>query len=721
MTSFSSWRLVAVLIAMFATPVHAMGERPLMAQLSQPVPPVAARQPHQFTAHGVTIEDPYAWLRDASYPTVDDPEILGYLNAENAYFDSVMAPHKPLIDKLFNELKGRLKEDDASVPAKDGDWLYWWQFEPGAQYRVWKRKPVAGGPDQLVLSEIAEAKGKDYFRLGALAVSPNAQLAVWSSDQNGSERYTIRVRDLSTGKDTALELPETIGQPVWSSDNRGFFYTLVDENWRPYVVKYHLLGQDPAQDAVIYEEKDPGFFLGVGQSQSRDWVFIQAGNQVTSEVWLLPADAPSAKPIVIRPRETNVEYDVDARGDTLFIRVNDTHKNFRVVTAPVTKPTQWRELIAGSDQVYIRRITSFKNVLVINERLDGLDQIRIRDEAGGEHRVAFPEASYTAHLGSNPEYDVSLIRVGYESMVTPATVYDYDLGTRSLITRRVQEIPSGYSAQDYVTERLWATARDGVKIPVSIVYKKGFKRDGSQPVHLYGYGSYGHAISPGFSTIRLSLLDRGFAYAIAHIRGGDDLGYQWYLDGKLEKRENSFNDFVDVARHLIDQGYAKRGHISASGGSAGGWLMGAVVNQDPGLWRAIVAHVPFVDVLNTIMDAELPLTPPEWPEWGNPIEDKSVFDRLRRLSPYENVEAKSYPPMLVTGGLNDPRVTYWEPAKWVARLRATKTDSNFLLLKMNMGAGHGGKSGRFDSLYEDAEEFTFLLKAFGLVGEERGN
>jgi oligopeptidase B len=406
---------------------------------------------------------------------------------------------------------------------------------------------------------------------------------------------------------------------------------------------------------------------------------------------------------------------VEEQDSTLLIRTNDTHPNFRIVTATLDAPGEWTEAIAPSDHFYIRGLTAFSDFYVISGREDGLDQIRLRDYGGGEQPITFPEASYTAGLGANAEYAVAKLRLSYQSMVTPPTVYDYHLATGRLETRKVQEIPSGYDASLYATERLTITARDGAKVPVSVVYRKGFAKDSSGPLHLYGYGAYGHAMPPGFSTNRLSLLDRGFAYAIAHIRGGDDLGYRWYLDGKLDKRSNTFNDFVDVAKGLIEAGFARPGRISISGGSAGGELVGAVLNQAPELWGAAVAHVPFVDVLNTMLDDSLPLTPGEWPEWGNPITDPEAFALIRGYSPYDNVEPKAYPPLLITAGLNDPRVTYWEPAKWAAKLRANKTDDNVLLLKTNMGAGHGGKSGRFEHLREDAEEQAFILWQLGLA------
>lgn len=684
-----------------------------------PAPPLAPKKPFSFTRHGITVEDPWAWLKDAGYPKVDDPEVLNYLKAENEYFEAVMGPHKPLVEKLVEEMKGRLKEDDESVPAKDGDYLYWWKFQPGAQYRDWYRKPVAGGEAELLVSEPALAEGLDYFRLGTLDVSPNGKLVAYSTDTNGSERFTLKVRDIAAKKDIDVEIPGTLGDVVWDADSTGFFYTLVNENWRPYVAKYHRLGDDVSKDAVIYEESDSSFFVNISHSQSRRFLIISTADHVTSEVWLVPTDKPLAKPVLVSKRQAGRQYEVDEREGTLYIRTNDTHKNFRVVTAGIDEPGEWKELIPGSDEHYIRNVISYKNALVIEERLKGLDQIRVRTYEGGEHFVAMPEAAYTVEVDEdNREYELGALRLSYESMVTPRTIFDYDLSKRQLISRKVQEVPSGYDAGQYETVRLMAPSRDGVQIPVSIVYKKGFKRDGSQPLHLYAYGAYGHAIPPSFSTNRLSLLDRGFAYAIAHIRGGDDMGYQWYLDGKLEKRQNTFNDFVDAAKFLVKEGYASAGNISISGGSAGGELMGAVTNMNPELWRAVVAHVPFVDVLNTMLDDSLPLTPIEWPEWGNPIKDKKAFETILSYSPYDNVEAKAYPPLMITGGLNDPRVTYWEPAKWAAKLRHTKTDNNLLVLKINMGAGHGGKSGRFSKLYDVAEEYTFILKAFGLANEK---
>jgi len=679
-------------------------------------PPIAERRPHSFTAHGITIEDPWAWIKDPGYPEVTDKDVLAYLDAENAYFEAVMAPHKPLVDRLYEEMKGRIKEDDSSVPQKDGDWLYWTAFETGGQYRKWWRKPVAGGPDELILDEPALAEGKEYFRLGAFSVSNDARLLAYAIDDNGSERFEVRVKNLETGEHLPDVIPGMLSEIVWTADDSGFLYGLANEQWRTDNARFHRLGTPIAEDIELFKEADEGFRVGVSETSSRKWIVIATGDHVTSEVYLLPADNVLAAPICVSPRKVGREYDVDEHDGTLFIHTNDVDPNFRLCTAPIEAPGEWTELIGPSKHFYMTGIDCFRDFFIVDGREDGLDQIEIHryDQRIAPQRIVFPEASYDAGLGNNPEYAMDVLRVGYESMVTPGTEYDYDVATGVLTTLKVQEIPSGYDAGNYRTERLKIAARDGTEVPVSIVYPKDFPKDGSAPLFLYAYGAYGYAIPPGFSTGRLSLLDRGFAYAIAHIRGGDDLGQQWYLDGKLEKRENSFNDFVDVAKGLIAGGWTSAGKIAIAGRSAGGELMGAVVNSDPELWGAVIADVPFVDVLNTMLDAELPLTPGEWPEWGNPIEDKAAFELIRSYSPYDQVKAQAYPPMFISGGLNDPRVTYWEPAKWAAKLRATKTDDNVLLLKTNMGAGHGGKSGRFESLREGAEEHAFVLWQLGV-------
>jgi oligopeptidase B len=683
--------------------------------MTLPQPPVAERRPHSFTLHGRTIEDPYHWLKDPGYPEVKDQRILAYLEAENAYFEAAMAPLKPLVDRLYEEMKARIKEDDSSVPQKDGDWLYWTSFETGGEYRLWWRKPVAGGPDELLLSEPELAEGREYFRLGAFSVSNDGRLLAYAVDDTGAERFEVRVKDLSTGEHLPDVIPGMLSDIVWTADDSGFLYGLANEQWRTDNARLHRLGTPMKDDVVLYREADEGFRVGVSETSSRAWIVISTGDHVTSEVRLLPAGDPLAEPIVVSPRKEGREYDVDEHEGVLFIHTNDVDPQFRLCTASIERPDAWSELIAPSPHFYMTGVECYRDFFVVEGREDGLDQILIHSYDGGEpKRIAFPEASYAAGLGDNPEYHAEKLRLGYESMVTPGTVYDYDLGSGALETRKVQEIPSGYDAAKYRTERLKIAARDGTEVPVSIVYPAGFPRDGSGKLFLYAYGAYGYAIPPSFSTGRLSLLDRGFAYAIAHIRGGDDLGQRWYLDGKLEKRWNTFNDFVDVARGLIADGWTSEGAIATAGRSAGGELMGVVANMAPELWGAMIADVPFVDVLNTMLDADLPLTPGEWPEWGNPIEDAAAFELIRGYDPYSNVKAQDYPPLFISGGLNDPRVTYWEPAKWAAKLRATKTDANLLVLKTNMGAGHGGKSGRFESLREAAEEHAFVLTQMGV-------
>ena len=677
-------------------------------------PPLAAKIPSSTTHHGITVTDDYAWLRDPGYPEVTDKAVLDHLKAENAWFEARMASQQGRIDALFKEMRARIKEADKSVPQKDGDYLYWIEFEEGAEYKKWWRRPVSGGADQLILDEVALAQGHEYFRLGALSVSANGRLLAYAIDDNGSERFTARIKDLTTGELLPDEIPGTLSSLVWVAGDKGLVYSLANEQWRTDNARLHWLGQPLDTDIELYHEDDEGFRVGSSLSANEEWLIIGSSDHETSEVRLVPAADPLARPILVRPRQTGVEYDVDLRGDTLFIHANDTHENFRLATAPLADPGNWTTLIEGSDAFYLTGFDLFRDFYVIEGRRAGLDQIEVRyyDDPARIEPIVFPEASYSAGLGDNPEWAVDTLRLSYESMVSPASVLDYSVAARTLTTLKVQEIPSGYDASLYVTERLEIPARDGTAIPVSVVMRRD--RVGAGPLHLYGYGAYGIAIEPGFSTTRLSLVDRGFAYAIAHIRGGDDLGRAWYKAGKLERRTNTFTDFVDVANGLIARGLTQAGRISISGGSAGGELMGAVINSDPGLWGAVVAHVPFVDVLATMLDPTLPLTPGEWPEWGNPIEDKAAFELIRSYSPYDQVRAQDYPPLLVTAGLNDPRVTYWEPAKWVAKLREMKTDRNELLLKTNMGAGHGGKSGRFESLKETAEEFAFILWQLGV-------
>ncbi len=689
-----------------------------MRGMTLATPPFAPKKPHTFSHHGLTVADDYAWLRDPGYPEVTDKDILGHLEAENAWFEARMSERKPVIDNLFTEMRARIKEADKSVPQKDGNFLYWIEYEEGAEYKKWWRRAVGapddGSADELILDEVALADGLEYFRLGAIAVSSDGTKLAWSVDDNGSERFTARIKVIATGEVLPDEIPGTLSGLIWVKNDTGLVYSLANENWRTDNARLHWIGQPFENDVELYHEDDEGFRVGAALSANEQWLIISTGDHETGETRLVPAHDPLADPILVKARQKGVEYDVDERDGVLYIHTNDTHENFRLATAPLGNPGEWTTLIEGSDAFYLTGFELFRDFYVVEGRVRGLDRIEVRyyDDPARIEPIEFPEASYEASLGDNPEWAMTVLRVGYESMVSPASSFDYDVTTRTLKLLKVQEIPSGYDASLYETARLEIAARDGTLVPVSVVWRKDRAEGG--PLHLYGYGAYGIAIGPGFSTTRLSLVDRGFAYAIAHIRGGDDLGRAWYKAGKLEARTNTFNDFVDVAKGLIDRGFTQAGKISISGGSAGGELMGAVINSDPDLWGAVVAHVPFVDVLATMLDADLPLTPGEWPEWGNPIEDKAAFELIRSYSPYDQVKPQAYPPLMVTAGLNDPRVTYWEPAKWVAKLREVKTDANELILKTNMGAGHGGKSGRFESLKETAEEFAFILWQLGV-------
>ncbi|MFC4346364.1 S9 family peptidase [Kordiimonas lipolytica] len=678
---------------------------------ASPKPPMAARKPYEASHHGITFEDPYFWLKDPGYPEVTDKDILGYLKQENDYFETIMKDHAGLTDTLFEEIKGRIKEDDESVPWADGSYEYRWAFAKGAEYRAWYRREKGATEWDVLLDENVEAEGHEFFKLGGMAVSPCGRYLAFSTDTNGSERFTARVRDLVTGEMLAVEIVEASGEIVWAADSSGFYYVKVSKEWRPYLVNFHALG---GEDSKVYEESDTSFFVHIRRTSSKSHLVIRSADHVTAENLVVRLDDPSAAPALVRAREAGHDYTVDHDGaGHFYIRSNGEQKNFSIYKAPVDAPADWSLLLEGSASLYLTGMQAFDGFLAVEEKQDGLDQIRLVFTDGNSCHIGMPEPVYEVGLGTNAEFGQKHVRLVYSSLVTPPSVFDYDLSSGTLTLKKEQEIPSGYDKSQYASERLMVTVRDGVEVPVSLVYKKDWKK--GAPLHLYGYGAYGLGMSPGFSATRLSLLDRGFAYAIAHIRGGDELGYGWYEDGKLEKRTNTFNDFVDVARYLENEGYASKGGISISGGSAGGELMGAVVNQAPDLFKGVVLHVPFVDVLNTMLDADLPLTPIEWPEWGNPIKDKTAFETIQGYCPYTNIEAKDYPPMLVTGGLNDPRVTYWEPAKWTAKLRATKTDDNLLMMKINMGAGHGGKSGRFERYREVAEEYTFLLMAFDLI------
>ena len=686
-----------------------------------PRPPVAARRPKTFRHHGHSRTDEYAWLRDPGYPDVRDAAILDYLTAENAYREAVMAPTADLRETLFRELKGRLKDDDRGVPMKKGPWFYSWRFEAGAQYRTHFRIRYEEGPDgapRTILDEPALAEGLDYLRVRAVEPSPDHSLLAYSVDTDGSERFAIRVRDLRTGEDLPDLVPNTSGAPAWATDNRTLFYVRLDEQLRPSSLWRHRLGTPVEADVEVYREPDPGFGVSVDLGADQFYLFIRTGDHETSEVRFVPAEAPETEPRLISTRRTGRLYEVNHRDGVFWILTDDIHPNRRLAAAPADSPDteNWREVIAPSDNIYLTGLAVFRDWMLIEEREAGVKHLRIRHFAdGAEHRIAFPEPAYAVHPAGNAEFDQVHLRIAYQSLVTPPTVWDYDVVTRERTVRKVQEIPSGYDASQYVSEREMAPSHDGALVPVTVVRRRDTPRDGSAPLYLYAYGSYGMNMDPSFGTARLSLLDRGFVFALANPRGGSELGKNWYETGKLEHKVNTFRDVIAVARHLAAAGYARAGNMALAGGSAGGLTVGATVNMAPDLFRAAAAHVPFVDVLNTMLDDTLWLTPGEFPEWGNPSASEAAYRRIEAYSPYDNVEPKDYPHLFVTGGLSDPRVTYWEPAKWVAKLRATKTDDNLLVLRMNMGAGHGGKSGRYEALHEVAEEYAFMLMVFGLI------
>ena len=685
--------------------------------------PQAERRPHEATCHGIERVDEYAWLRADNWqemfkdPTRLDPAIRAHLEAENAYQKALMADTEALQKTLFSEMKGRIKEDDSSVPMKDGAFAYGTSYRVGGQHPRFFRTPRDGGDQAILLDGDAEADGKAYFNIGGVDHSSNHGLLLWGHDDKGSEFYTLKVRDLATGAELPDVVGDTGGSGQWDASNTGFFYTRLDENHRPSQILHHRLGDTSDKDRLVYEESDPGFFMNVGGTRLNDWIMISISDHETSEYRLLPADKPEAEPILVKARETGIQYDLEEGGDIFFILTNSGGaKDFRIMTAPVADPREenWSELVAHEPGRLILSIMGFKDYLVRLERKDGLPRIVVRERASGnEHVVAFDEEAYSLGLAGSYEYDTDIIRFSYSSMTTPAQVFDYDMRSRVRTLLKTQEVPSGHNADDYVTRRLMAPAADGELVPVSLLYRRDTPLDGTAPCLLYGYGSYGIAIPASFNTNCLSLVDRGFVYAIAHVRGGKDKGYAWYEEGKRDKKTNTFTDFIAAARHLVAQGFTAHDRIVAQGGSAGGMLMGAIANMAPADFAGIVAEVPFVDVLNTMLDATLPLTPPEWPEWGNPIESETDYKTIAAYSPYDNVSAQTYPTILAVAGLTDPRVTYWEPAKWVARLRERKTGDNPVLFKINMDAGHAGASGRFSRLEEIAYAYAFALKVTG--------
>ncbi|MCT8971262.1 S9 family peptidase [Microbaculum marinisediminis] len=698
--------------------------------------PTAERRPEKTVHHGRERIDDYAWLKDKNWqqvmhdPSVLDPAIRAYLEAENAWTEAALEHTEPLQEHLFTEMRGRIKEDDSSVPAPDGPYAYAMRYELGAQHPLIVREPRDAarkgdhGAEEVLLDADFMASGKAYFRMASADHSPNHKLIHYAVDEMGSEFYTIRIRDIASGEDFADAIPRTTGSAVWSAGSDYLFYTWLDDNHRPKRVMRHRVGTSPDDDVVIYEEDDPGFFVGVSDTQSGRFIVISTHDHETSELRLIDASQPESEPVMVAPRRKGIEYRVDhhagrGRDDELVILTNaDAAEDFKIATCPLASPgpENWRDFVPHREGRLILDMVSYRDHLVRLEREDGLPRIVVHRYADGEeHAIAFQEEAYSLGLLPGYEYDTATIRFSYSSMRTPSEVFDYDMESRQRTLRKRQEVPSGHDPDRYVVRRLHATSWDGETVPVTLLYRTDTPLDGSAPCLLYGYGSYGISIPAAFNTNWLSLADRGFVYAIAHIRGGKDKGYHWYRDGKGAKKTNTFKDFVAVGEYLADAGITARGRIVAHGGSAGGMLMGAVANMAPDLFLGIVAEVPFVDVLATMLDDTLPLTPPEWPEWGNPIESAKEYDQIAAYSPYDNVREQAYPNILALCGLTDPRVTYWEPAKWIAKLRTHNTSDATILLRTNMEAGHAGAAGRFDRLKEIALVYAFALKMAGAL------
>lgn len=672
-------------------------------------PPAAPKRSHVSQIHGESISDDWFYLRDR-----DDPATIPYLKAENDFTDRVMAPHSELETKIYEEMVARIQETDATVPVRNGDFEYYTRTEKGLQYGIHCRRALApNAPEQVLLDCNELAHGQAYFSLAYYLPSPDGRMLAYAVDDDGSEVYTLRFKDLTTGAVLAEAIPNVYYSGAWS-DNSTFFYTTLDETKRPYRLWRHRVGASDT-DVLVYEETDGRFNVSVARARSGEFLFLTMDSHATSEARYLPVSEHLGEFRVLRPRVQDVEYYAEHQGRYFWIRTDENAINFRLLRAPIDNPSLWEEVLAHREDVSIEDIDGFRDHLVVTERADGLRQLRVADTRTGfqDHVVEFDEPVYTLSADDNDEYVTTKLRFVYTSLVTPRSVYDYDMDTRSRELKKRYAVLGGYDQANYTSERIWATAPDGVRVPVSLVYRNGISRDGSSPAYLYGYGSYGIITEPAFSSERVSLLDRGYVFAMAHIRGSGDLGRRWYEDGKLLHKKNSFTDFVACAEKLIADGYTSAARLAIAGGSAGGLLMGAVMNLRPDLFHTVVAHVPFVDVVNTMLDDTLPLTIAEYEEWGNPNE-RVFFDYMRSYAPYENVRRTDYPNLLVTAGLNDPRVSYWEPAKWVARLRDVKpgdmkTDGNTIVLRTNMGAGHGGPSGRYSRLKEKAFEYAFVL------------
>jgi len=673
--------------------------------------PKAAQRPHEITTHGHTRTDKYYWLKDR-----DNPEVIDYLNAENAYLEEVMAPLKGLREELFSEMKGRIREDDESVPYKEGNYLYYTRFITGGEYPVYCRKKTGSETEEILLDGNEMAVGSDYFHVGGLEVSDNDQLLIFATDTVGRRNYTLRVKNLATGEILGEEIRHTEGgNYAWAADNRTFYYVLRDQQTLLGNKVYrHSLGTAATEDELVYEETDNQYYMGIFRMKSKKYVAIASEHiGVASEFQLIDAADNRARPVTFLKRGDRHEYAIEHYEDRFYIRTNrDGAENFQLMEVreeDAHDPSQWKVVIPHREEVFLEGLEIFKDFLVVQERKEGLIHLRIiHQETGDEHYLDFGEAAYTAFISVNPEFDTHLLRFGYTSLTTPRSVFDYNMQTREKILLKEQEVLGGFDKSNYRSERLFVTARDGARIPVSLVYRKDTPLNGTAPLLQYAYGSYGATMDAAFSSGRLSLLDRGFVYAIAHIRGGLEMGRYWYEEGRMFRKKNTFNDFIDCSKALIALQYAAKDKLFAMGGSAGGLLMGAIMNDSPELYRGVVAAVPFVDVVTTMLDESIPLTTGEFEEWGNP-KDRASYEYMLSYSPYDNVEAKAYPNTLVTTGLHDSQVQYWEPAKWVARLRELKKDDHLLLLHTDMTSGHGGASGRFAALKITALEYAFLL------------
>lgn len=681
--------------------------------------PVALQKEHTRILHGDTVNDPYYWMYDYFGKGPDSTNVVNYLKEENKYTDSLMAGTKAFREKLFTELKGRIKEKDENVPVFKNGYYYYTRTEEGKQYYKYCRKKGSLDAKEEILLDIDKmAEGKPYFAAAGFEISEDNKLLAYGVDEVSRRQYTIYIKNLETGELLKDAIKNTEADPCFAADNKTIFYTsknpvtLLSEK-----IKRHTLGEDANKDVIVYEEKDKSNYIGVGKSKNNKYIMIYSSATMSSEIRFIDATKPMDAFKVFAARMKNVLYDVSVLEDKFLITTNQNALNFKLMECPLdkTESNNWKEVIPHRTDVLLQGVEAFKDFLVFNERKGGLVQLRIKSlKDGKEHSLDFGEATYAAGVGANPEYNTSKLRYNYTSLTTPSSVYDYDMFTKEKKLLKQQEVVGGYNNKDYITERLTATAKDGTKVPISIVYKKGFKKDGNAPLLLYAYGSYGSSTDASFSSSRLSLLNRGFAYAIAHIRGGQEMGRQWYEDGKMMKKINTFTDFIDCAQFLVNEKYTSKNHLYAQGGSAGGLLMGAVVNMAPDMWNGVIAQVPFVDVINTMLDESIPLTTNEFDEWGNP-KNKEAYDYMKKYSPYENIEKKAYPNILVTTGLHDSQVQYFEPAKWVAKLRATKTDKNILMLKTDMDFGHGGASGRFDYLKDIAFNYAFLFALEGIV------